>query len=290
MIKLAVTLNNGIEPLRKLSSYTAAPLFDLAIRLYVSWFFFKAGLIKFSSFWAGDFSSVIEKFELWYPVNLLGTQWDPVFSAYASLFGELLLPILLALGLFSRFAALGLVIMTAVITFGTTNAVFFESVMLFVITGSLFLKGPGFFSLDHLLVSFLRARSAVMPDFQAQIGLHEVDTDLPGHERSGRFVRAIATGFWYTVIGIVALHCLASIITLIPGIDLTSAMITHIFSMTTPQTALAGYFLAIVYSYITGIVYAFASQKMDVVFTFKKIGIWIVGSGIIFMLLHLALV
>lgn len=296
MVKFLVCANHFIEPLRKLSAYTASPLFDLAMRLYISWFFFSSGLVKLDAIINGNFSDVVEKFDSWYPVVIGGTKLDPSLAAVLGTFGELFFPILLALGLFGRLGAAGLLVMSIMITFFTESTmffegpVFFESVVLFVITGSLFLKGPGIFSLDHLLVSALRARSAVMPGFKAQIGLEDVDTDLPGHESSGRYMRAVATGFWYTIIGLGLVHFMGAVLTLIPGIDLTPAMVTNMFSRATPETALAGYSLAVVYAYVLGFAYAITSQKMDIVYTLKKSVLWALLSGAAFMILHYALI
>lgn len=286
MLKFLIQLNNGIEPLRALSIYTAAPLFDLAIRLYIAWFFFSSGLIKAGGILGGNFAGVVEQFEFFYPVSLFGYAMDPAVAAVAATLGEIILPILLAIGLFGRFAAFGLMIISAVITFGTDNAVFFESVVLFVITGSLAFKGIGFISLDHLLVSFLRGRHAAAFDFRERIGLDEIKSDIPGHEPAGRFIRTMATGFWYTIFGIGVLHFLAAIVTLIPGVDLSGAMIVNMFSKTTPDGALAGYLNAIIYAYILGLGYAVTSLKFDVVYSFRKSLVWVVASGLIFMVLY----
>ena len=292
MIRTLVQLNNTLEPVRKLLSYTASPLFDLALRLYISWFFFSAGLIKLNAALNGNFQDVVEKFDNWYPVVIGGTKLDPTLAAFLGTFGEIVLPILLAIGLFSRFAALGLLVQAAVITFFTQSTlffegpVFFESLVMFIVTGALFLKGPGFFSLDHILVSALRARSAAMPGFKTQIGLEDLDTDLPGHESSGRFVRAIATGFWYTIIGMGILHFIAAVVDLVPAISLKSFMVVDMFSKTTPDTALAGYIFAIIFAYAAGVLYAVLSKKSSVVFTFQKAGIWVAGTGLLFMILH----
>lgn len=286
MLKFCMTVNNGIEPLRKLSTYTAAPLFDLAIRLYTAWFFFKSGLIKFGAFANGDFNSVIGKFTDFYPVELFGHAWDPTISAYGAMAGELILPVLLALGLFGRFAAFGLMIMVAVITFGTDNAVFFESLVLFVMTGTLFLKGVGFFSLDYILVNFLRARSATIPKFAQQLGLVDIDTDILGHEKSGRFIRGWATGFWYNIFAGGVLLLIINIINLIPGLDLSSLMVTDIFARTSPDTILCGYVWGIVIAYLSGLFYAITSKKLNMVYTPKKSALFAIISAIIFIIFH----
>lgn len=75
------------------------PLFALAIRLWVSWQFLKSGLLK-----AQDWQSTLFLFQEEYRVPLL----SPPLAALAGTAGELVFPVLLGLGLFGRFASLGL--------------------------------------------------------------------------------------------------------------------------------------------------------------------------------------
>lgn len=290
MVKLFVCANCFIEPLRKLSTYTASPLFDLAIRLYVSWIFFSIGTIKFGAYLNGDITQAGSELAGNIPFDLFVPNMDASLATHICMFTALILPVFLAIGLFARFAAAGLLIMMAVVFYNNPDINVFGAVLMLVMTGSLFLKGPGFFSMDHLVVSALRARSAVMPGFKAQIGLEDVDTDLPGHEASGRFMRALATGFWYTIIGMGIVHFIGAVLTLIPGVDLTPAMVTNMFSRATPDTALVGYILAIIYAYVLGVIYAVTSQKLDVVYTIKKSVLWALLSGVVFMLLHYILI
>jgi putative oxidoreductase len=71
----------------------------LFVRLYVASIFFKSGLTKLR-----DWESTLMLFEYEYEVPLL----SPVVAAWAGTIGEIVLPILLAIGLFSRLSALGL--------------------------------------------------------------------------------------------------------------------------------------------------------------------------------------
>lgn len=80
------------------AEYLAIPAL-LGARLYVAWVFFKSGLTKLN-----DWEGTLELFEYEYAVPVL----DSVTAAYLGTFAELFLPVLLALGLFSRKAALGL--------------------------------------------------------------------------------------------------------------------------------------------------------------------------------------
>jgi putative oxidoreductase len=76
-----------------------SPAVDLAIRLYIAWVFFKSGLLKIQSW-----ESTLALFEYEYAVPLLSTE----MAAYLGTAAELVLPVLLALGLAGRFAALAL--------------------------------------------------------------------------------------------------------------------------------------------------------------------------------------
>jgi putative oxidoreductase len=83
----------------------AQPLAQLAARLYVAQVFFASGLTKLR-----DWDTTLALFADEYRVPLL----SPPVAALMGTAGELLLPILLALGLAGRFAALGLFVVNAV--------------------------------------------------------------------------------------------------------------------------------------------------------------------------------
>ena len=92
-------------------------LVSLALRFGLAVPFFKSGLTKWTGF--GQLSdSTILLFEEEFKFHILGKIYDypfPKMMAYGAGIAEILLPILLALGLFGRFAAFGLLVMTAVI-------------------------------------------------------------------------------------------------------------------------------------------------------------------------------
>jgi putative oxidoreductase len=121
---------------------------DLAIRLYMADVFFRSGLVKISN-WDGT----RYLFESEYRVPLL----PPELAAWLGTFGELVFPVLLALGLASRFAALSLSVINvvAVVSFwhvlGGNEAArmshFYWGLLLLVTL----CHGPGKLSLDHRL-------------------------------------------------------------------------------------------------------------------------------------------
>jgi putative oxidoreductase len=103
-----------MKPLVRLSRlyYTAshwpeylAPALDLALRIFLANVFFKSGLTKIQ-----NWDSTLYLFSDVYQVPLLPSD----IAAYMATAGELGLSVLLALGLFNRFAAAGLFILNAV--------------------------------------------------------------------------------------------------------------------------------------------------------------------------------
>jgi putative oxidoreductase len=124
-------------------------LMSLALRLYVGWQFFKAGMIKLS-----DWDATLALFHDEYSVPLL----PPDLAAWVGAGGELTFPALLFIGLFSRPAALGLFFVNgmAVISYpqlfkfecpAAINDHFYWGAMLLAVLAF----GPGRFSLDYLL-------------------------------------------------------------------------------------------------------------------------------------------
>lgn len=122
-----------------------APAFDLAVRLWVANVFFKSGLTKIASW-----NSTIALFENEYEVPLL----SPELAAYLGTAAELTLPVLLAVGLISRPAALALFVfnIVAVVSYpdlseaGLSDHMHWGLLMLVTI-----FHGPGKLSIDHFI-------------------------------------------------------------------------------------------------------------------------------------------
>lgn len=87
-------------------AWAVLPLANLAARIYVGWDFFRSGLGKLD-----DFDGAIELFEDDWALPFL----PPEPAAYLATAGELVLPVLLFLGLFTRIGAAGLFAMALVI-------------------------------------------------------------------------------------------------------------------------------------------------------------------------------
>ncbi len=125
------------------------PLAQLAARLYVAQVFFLSGLTKI-----GNWETTLALFEDEYQVPLL----PPPVAAVMGTGGELVLPVLLALGLGGRFAAAGLSVVNIVAVLSLAEIApaalqqhqFWGSLLL-----ALLLWGPGRWSLDTILTKRL---------------------------------------------------------------------------------------------------------------------------------------
>ena len=120
-----------------------APLANLAARVYMGWsIFFVSGLAKID-----DFEETIELFDDDFAVPFLSA--EP--AAYMATAGELILPILLIAGLFTRIGALGLLIMAAVIQIWVMQDP--QHYLWMLVLALLVGYGGGKLSLDNLLLN-----------------------------------------------------------------------------------------------------------------------------------------
>jgi putative oxidoreductase len=139
------SFNTLVQRLFTLLSAVPHSLIALVARLSIAAVFWQSGQTKVDGFMLND--TAVYLFENEYKLPLV----DPAVAAHLAAISEHLFPILLVLGLGSRFAALALLGMTAVIeifvypdawpTHGTWAAC-----LLVVIA-----RGPGMISLDHLI-------------------------------------------------------------------------------------------------------------------------------------------
>ena len=142
LIQRALALTSLVDRLQ--------PLGLLALRLYVSSVFFRAGVIKVS-----DWSATLALFHDEYKVPLL----PPDLAACVGAFGELAFPVLITLGLVGRFGAAGLFVVNAMAVISYPQLWGFDCPaaihMHFVwggILAALVLFGPGKLSLDELIL------------------------------------------------------------------------------------------------------------------------------------------
>ncbi len=121
------------------------PLLLLGFRLYVAQVFFLSGLTKIKSW-----SSTLSLFEYEYNVPVI----PPEIAAYMATAGELILPIMLVIGFFSRPAALALFLLNvvAVISYPDISAAGINDHIIWgTMLAVIFAFGPGFLSIDKLL-------------------------------------------------------------------------------------------------------------------------------------------
>ena len=124
---------------------------QFAMRIGIGMVFFNSGRLKYNSW---EFA--IKLFEDEYKVPLL----DPTMAARLATFSELTFPVLLMIGLATRFATLPLLGMVLVIQafvypLAWAEHLLWASILIFILT-----RGPGALSLDHLIERSQLARSA----------------------------------------------------------------------------------------------------------------------------------
>jgi putative oxidoreductase len=127
-----------------------APVFDLAVRVWIGLVFFRSGLEK-----AKDWESTLFLFQEEYKLPIL----PPELAAGLGMATELAMPVLLFIGLASRLAALPLIGMTLVIQFvlgaadpayNSTEHYYWLFLLLMIVV-----RGPGVLSADHLIAKRL---------------------------------------------------------------------------------------------------------------------------------------
>lgn len=140
LMRLATLYDTAVRGLAFLS-----PIADLLLRLWVANVFFKSGLTKIASM-----DTTVMLFTYEYQVPIL----SPAIAAYLATFIELTFPVLLALGLGTRFAAFVLFAFNimAVVSYPDLGPAGVEQhqvwgLMLLVTL----LHGPGKLSVDHFL-------------------------------------------------------------------------------------------------------------------------------------------
>lgn len=108
----------GLQKLLRLPAMIAQPdLTSLAMRVAVAVPFWKSGVLKWDGFLElAPIATLL--FENEFKLHIFGNVIDypaPGLMAFGAGVGEIVLPILLVLGLFTRYAALGILLMTAII-------------------------------------------------------------------------------------------------------------------------------------------------------------------------------
>ena len=139
----------SLDAVRHWLSRFPLSVIQLAGRIGVGTVFFKAGLLKYSSW---EFTVLL--FRDQYRVPLL----DPAVAARIAMVQELTMPILLFLGLATRVATLPLLAMILVIQLFVYPNAYSDHLVWGSILVLLLTRGPGVFSLDHLIERVVLSR------------------------------------------------------------------------------------------------------------------------------------
>ena len=128
-----------------------SPLANLWARVYLGLIFWRSGVAKFD-----DLEATVENFDPAedgdFLLSFLPESLPPEIPAYMATAGELVLPILLFIGLFTRLGALGLLIMTLVIQFFVPGFENHEHYLWMIILAMLVAQGGSKISLDNWLL------------------------------------------------------------------------------------------------------------------------------------------
>lgn len=116
------------------------------LRVWIAKIFYVSGRTKAGDGFFELNDTAIFLFEDEYAVPFL----SPEFAAQLALYGETILPIMLVIGLGTRFAAVGLLIMTAVIQFVYPN-LFAEHLVWVAALLGILLSGAGKLSIDSVI-------------------------------------------------------------------------------------------------------------------------------------------
>ncbi len=135
--------------LRRLLGQVPLSLILLGMRVAMGFVFFNAGLLKWRSF---DFA--VKLFVNEYRLPLL----PPELAARMAMTVELGAPLFLFAGLATRLATLPLIGMTLVIVTLVYPASWVESLLWGSVLVMILTRGPGVFSLDHLIERWFAAR------------------------------------------------------------------------------------------------------------------------------------
>ena len=142
----SVGLVEGVRGVTAALQTWAAPLLDLAMRLWIARIFFNSGLTK-----PRDWESTLFLFEYEYQVPILPNG----LAAFLATATEIAAPVFLVIGLASRLAALPMLAMALVIQFalGAVNPAFdnVEHFYWMFVLAMIVARGPGRISLDHYI-------------------------------------------------------------------------------------------------------------------------------------------
>lgn len=150
---LVAMVETIIQWLAKIALVVAPPLLRIALAVP----FFKSGLTKWSGFLTLSPAAQF-LFEEQFKLHIFGQAYDFPIPDTLALFdsvAEIALPILLVIGLATRFSALGLLVMTGVIQLVVPEGWANFHLPWASLAVAIIALGPGRLSLDHLIKRFL---------------------------------------------------------------------------------------------------------------------------------------
>ncbi|QQO24381.1 DoxX family protein [Bradyrhizobium diazoefficiens] len=145
-----------VERLAKVALVVAPPVLRIALALP----FFRSGLTKWDGFLSLS-PAASYLFEDEFKLHIFGHAYDfpfPAVFAYFDGLAEIVLPVLLILGLATRFSALALLVMTGVIQLVVPEGWANFHLPWAALAVAIMALGPGKLSLDHLAASLWRRR------------------------------------------------------------------------------------------------------------------------------------
>ncbi|MDF1642842.1 MAG: DoxX family protein [Pseudomonadales bacterium] len=137
IVKMRIGLYSWVERL--------TPILDIALRIWIARVFFLSGLTKIQTW-----ETTLLLFEYEYAVPVISSQ----LAAYMATAGELILPALIALGLFTRFGLAGLFVLNLVAAISYPDispAGIQQHIMWGLLMVVLLIHGPKLFSVDRWL-------------------------------------------------------------------------------------------------------------------------------------------
>lgn len=149
LVKIEQMARRSLSELQRLTLLIAPPVLRIALALP----FFRSGLTRWDGFLSLS-PTAAYLFEEEFKLHLFGGAYGfpaPLIVAHITGMAEIVLPILLLLGFGTRFAALGLLIMTGVIQLVVPDGWANFHLPWAAIALAIIALGPGPLSLDHLL-------------------------------------------------------------------------------------------------------------------------------------------
>ncbi len=144
MTTLATRISSTYQRSSSLLDYLQ-PVLLLGARFYIAWVFFASGLTKLR-----DWESTLLLFEYEYSVPFLNFE----LAAYLATFGEIVLPILLILGLLTRFSAMGITIINIIAVISLEEiapAAYILHILWGILLAQLIVFGGGYLSIDKYI-------------------------------------------------------------------------------------------------------------------------------------------